>query len=294
MAKKIELALSDGLRVPTEEDIKDAKRYVLLRSEMAKIAQEDASDIIMDAVDKLVAIAYKYNIPARDFQFDASVNEQMMEEVDSVMEELDYQLYDMLEADSTTCTVDGNRKLALIALLLTLGHRNMGLRETLYAYEWRMLRQVEAAIAALKAAGISKTEAMAKIKPSIGSLNTMPELVSARRFPQYFSAPYIKNGGRATYPDGTPNVQGVPVEGYNAIKFIYGTAVAQIWMKNRLMDMQDSEEIVGYYVLRGSEYPCALCDSYVGFHLKEEEDDYPPYHPNCCCYTVPVQRNEIE
>lgn len=294
MADKITMKLPSDVRKPTEEDIREAKRYVLMRSEIAMSAQDAAGELIEQAAEALVEIGYRYDIPASDFQFDASVSPEMMEEVDAVMSELDETLYSLLEDNVLACTSDESRKLALIAILVLLGHRNMGIRNTLYAYEWRTLRQIEAAVAALKASGASRAEAVAKVKASIGSLNSMPEVVSARKFPQYFSAPYILNGGKATYPDGSPNVPGVAVEGYDAVRFIYGTAVAQIWMKNRLMDMRESEDIVGYYVLRGSEYPCALCDSYVGFHYKEYEDDFPPYHPNCCCYTVPVRRNEIQ
>ena len=45
--------------------------------------------------------------------------------------------------------------------------------------------------------------------------------------------------------------------------------------------------ITGFYVYRGSSYPCSLCDSMVGFHdFKYAE--LPPYHNNCVCYAVPL------
>lgn len=45
--------------------------------------------------------------------------------------------------------------------------------------------------------------------------------------------------------------------------------------------------ITGFYVFRGSSYPCSHCDSMVGFHLFEFAN-LPPYHPYCYCYAVPV------
>ena len=46
--------------------------------------------------------------------------------------------------------------------------------------------------------------------------------------------------------------------------------------------------VIGFYVFRGSSYPCSHCDSMVGFHLLEFAT-LPPYHPYCYCYAVPVQ-----
>lgn len=51
--------------------------------------------------------------------------------------------------------------------------------------------------------------------------------------------------------------------------------------------LSSNSSIIAIQVFRGSSYPCALCDSMVGFHTLSE-DALPPYHPNCCCYAVPV------
>lgn len=49
--------------------------------------------------------------------------------------------------------------------------------------------------------------------------------------------------------------------------------------------------VIGFNVRRGSSYPCSLCDSMVGFHPMRYAN-MPPYHPNCCCYAVPVYGGE--
>ena len=51
--------------------------------------------------------------------------------------------------------------------------------------------------------------------------------------------------------------------------------------------------IIGFYVYRGSSYPCSLCDSMVGYH-DFVYADLPPYHNNCVCYVVPVFANSLE
>ena len=47
----------------------------------------------------------------------------------------------------------------------------------------------------------------------------------------------------------------------------------------------DANGAKGFYVYRGSSYPCAECQSHVGrFHKMGE--DYPPFHNHCVCYVV--------
>lgn len=46
---------------------------------------------------------------------------------------------------------------------------------------------------------------------------------------------------------------------------------------------------IGFYVYRGSSYPCAECQSHTGkFH--NMNDEYPPYHGHCVCYTVYIYK----
>lgn len=51
-------------------------------------------------------------------------------------------------------------------------------------------------------------------------------------------------------------------------------------------------EVIGFSIHRGSSYPCSLCDSMVGYHpLRYAE--LPPYHPNCCCYAIPIYKQKV-
>ena len=261
MARKasdtIRMTLPEGARKPTDDEIRAAKDYILNRSDAATAAQDIAGDYIEDVALELVRIAYKYNVPISQFLFDSSVNEDMMDEVSEVMEMLDEQLYDTLELYALSCASYGSdRRAALLAALLVLGHRNLGMRETLFAYEWRMLRQAEALIASYRSSGLALEDALKNIRRDIKDFSASPDLRSALKHSKDFSAPYILNGGHATFPDGTPNVKGVAVEGYNAIKFLFGAATAQIWMRNQMEEMREQENCIGYWQDRGSTYDC--------------------------------------
>ena len=43
---------------------------------------------------------------------------------------------------------------------------------------------------------------------------------------------------------------------------------------------------IGFYVKRGSSYPCYICQSEADAGLHSFKDPYPPYHVSCCCYTL--------
>ena len=43
---------------------------------------------------------------------------------------------------------------------------------------------------------------------------------------------------------------------------------------------------IGFYVKRGSSYPCDICQSEADAGFHSFKDPYPPYHVSCCCYTL--------
>ena len=290
MAKTAIIRLdTDKYRKPTQEDMRIAKEYVLKRDDAARLAWDMASEYIMAAVEQIVRVAYKYNIPPEKFSFDSSVNKKMMEEINNIMDELDDTLFELLQVESTSCTKDKDNKLWLIALLITLGHRKMSFRETLQAYEWRMLHQVGAIIASSKYEKLPMSTTLANIRQYISKINQNPQLNQVTsKYRQLFSNPYINNGGKATYPDGSPNVRGVPIEGFNAIKMLFGNAIAHIWMRNQMLEWSQNSGIAGYYQMRGSNYPCSICDDEVGFHENADPNNDPFPHVNCKCYRIPV------
>ena len=59
------------------------------------------------------------------------------------------------------------------------------------------------------------------------------------------------------------------------------------WMRELANDYKE-DGAVGYYVFRGSSYPCDLCDSACGFHPLTDMSFFPPLHPHCCCGAVPI------
>lgn len=80
--------------------------------------------------------------------------------------------------------------------------------------------------------------------------------------------------------------RGVEVSSMGALQTITSYAVADAWMQWEYEDARKNGAI-GYYVLRGSSYPCDECDSHTGvFYYITDDSNRPQYHLNCCCYVV--------
>lgn len=286
MAKPIRISLDTSRYVaPTEQQIAEAKQYILRRNDNAAALEELASELLTDAAVKIVEIAYKYNFPGDVFTIGASPEQQA--EISAVMDELDERLFELLEEQIVNpVTTDRNRRMALLAFMLALGHSNRNLRSTLFNYEWRFLYDLEAAIAAMKLVGRSVTEGVTRIRTSLTSIYTMSEVQAAIRRPNNVMAEFLRTQGVPHNPDGTPNLQGVPREGYKAIINSIRITNDLVWGRNQLLNFID-RGAVGYYQLRGSLYPCDICDSEVGFHLGLIDAEPLP-HPNCMCYRIPV------
>ena len=276
---------------PTEEDVRKAKQYILRRSEVANELQDLATELLTDAAVQIVEIAYKYNFPGEVFTIDASPEQQ--KEISAVMDDLEEKLLELLESTifDNLRDDDGNpipveRRMSLLAFMLSLGHGNNNLRTTLFNYEWRFLYDLEAAIASLKLADVPLPEGIVKIRSHISSIYTMSEVQAAIKHPSNAMAAFIRTAGVPHNPDGSPNLQGVPREGFNAIINSIRITNDIVWGRNQLQHFIE-KNAVGYYQLRGSNYPCQICQDEVGFHLGFT-DAPPELHPHCQCYRIPI------
>lgn len=66
--------------------------------------------------------------------------------------------------------------------------------------------------------------------------------------------------------------------------------VAKVWMQY----LVTQRDVYGYYVRRGSSYPCAMCDNAVGLHSADETDNLPPLHKHCCCIAIPLTQDTYQ
>lgn len=271
-------------REPTEEDVRDAKDYVLRMSEYADLLGDKVMDILREAAERIVIICYKYNIPPKDFQF--SANRQMQEEVYAVMDEVEEEIYDMMEEYCTRCTDDKDIIALLLAWMMLLGSGNKNLHDTLTDKLRQFLYDLEAQIAAMMLAGYTMEKALQRILDTLTNVYSSPEMRRAILRPLNAAAYYIQQGGIHHGNVGQSS------SGANNVINMVKTTLAMVWQK-ALEHLYKKLGVGGYITQRGSDYECGnICDTHVGFHKMSDTSGMPPFHPHCYCYTIPIYYKE--
>lgn len=278
---KIRLDLSQ-YKLPTQEDISSAKQFILRRNEYARILEDKIDEILEDAAQEIVTICYKYNVEPKEFYISSQYNKQMMDEIAEVMDRIEAEIISLINEYATRCTDDKDKINKLAAWIALLGRENRNLQDTLDTYLYKTMKDWEAAIAAMRSAEVEMADAITKIKSNLHGIYTMPEVRTAFNNYNDYKATYIRSrgimqGGVGLSNNGSTNVT-------NMAKITLQMA----WMRGQGMEFEESGA-VGYYQLRGSSYPCTICDEEVGFHKGLEELYEKPYpHPHCCCYRIPI------
>lgn len=284
MSDTIKISLDTSqYRLPAQEEITSGKQFVLRREEYARVLVAKIDDCLANAAQEIVTICYKYNVDPQKFAINSQYNEQMMDEIAEVMDNLEEEIMDYIYEYSLSVldgSEDGKRNI-LAAWIALLGRGNRNLQDTLDGYLYKTMKDWEAAIAALRFANVAMATAVTKVKGHLHSIYTMPEVRATFANADDFNATFIRSrgvqqGGVGVSNNGSTNVT-------NMAKLTLQMA----WMKEKSLE-QEEDGAAGYYVLRGSSYPCETCDSMVGFHKMDDIEGYPPYHGHCCCYVIPI------
>ena len=167
--------------------------------------------------------------------------------------------------------------------LLSFMALNIG-KKTIYDRINYYLSNFKYEIEAYVAIGLSKNYSATKIS----------QLWNSNKKNPYGALIFKQNKGKFS---SKPLSKGVDVgSGYTSSSFVglkdlemnntfqaYNYALNEIW--------KEDDDIVGWYTIRGSNYPCEECDSHVHeFHNKR--DMFYGYHPRCCCIMIPITDEE--
>lgn len=269
-------------RTPTDDDIKAAKQFILRREQYAGALQQRIDDVIADGAVRIVEICYKYDVEPKLLYFSSGFNQDMMSEISDVMDELEETILNLIYEYSTRVTDDRDRMSILAAWIALLGKGDRNLQDTLENYMYKMMKDWEAAIAAMRYAGLNVAQASTRIKTYLHQIYNMPEVRSAFNKWQEFTATYIRSR------DIQYGAVGISNNGSTNVVNMGKITLQMAWMHSLGLDYEEEEGIKGFYVLRGSSYNCDLCDSFVGFHPIDEIDALPLFHPHCQCVAFPI------
>lgn len=268
-------------QAPSQQDIDAAKQFILQREENARMLEDKIDELLADAVEKIVIICYRYDVDPQKLYIASGFNEQMMNEIAEVMDELEEEILAMMQEYATRSTKDRDRINALLLWMASLGRGNRNLRNTLEGYLYKFMKDLEAAIAALRFADATMVDAVTKVKTNLHTIYTMPEVMASFKNASEFAATYIQSRGVQKGGVGLSN------NGSTNVTNMARLTLQMVWMRSRRLEMEE-DGAAGFYVLRGSNYPCDYCDSKVGFHPMTDIDYFPPFHGHCCCYVVPI------
>lgn len=286
MADNIKISLDTSkYAIPTQEDINAAKRFVLMREEYAQLLQSRIDEVLADAMERIITICYRYDVDPKLLYLSNGFNEQMMNEISEAMDEAEEEILSLIEEYSTRVTTDKDRAKTLLAWMLLLGRNNRNLQQTLDTYLYKFMKDIEAAVAALKYANIPLAQAITKAKTHLHTIYTMPEVQQAFKQAESFNATYIRSRGVVKGNVGLSN------NGSTNVTNMAKTTLQMVWMRSQVMDYKE-QGAAGLYVLRGSSYPCSPCDDNCGFHPIEDAYGVLPVHPSCCCYAIPIFTKE--
>ncbi len=283
MADSIKIKLDGSqYRLPTQEDITSAKQFILRRNDYARLLESKVDDCLEDAAQEIVSICYKYDVDPKEFAINSKYNEKMMDEIAEVMDELETDIMSLIYDYSLRVTDDEKHRNLLAAWIALLGRGNNNLQDTLDGYLYKTMKDWEAAIAALRFANVAMADAVTKVKSNLHSIYTMPEVTAVFKHADDFNATYIQSHGVMAGGVGLSN------NGSTNVTNMARLTLQMAWMREQGIEFDESGA-AGYYQLRGSAYPCSVCDDEVGFHKGLEDLYTKPYpHPHCCCYRIPI------
>ena len=248
--------------LPSEKDIEAAREYLRRRLDAEQSMSANLETVMRIAAQRIVEVCYAFAVNPQRFRFsDLPMRAQW--DIDAVVEWLKGEIEDMF----VTLAVADHEENRDKVLPLVLGERHgRTFGERLDGYAGGFRDEIELLAGAALFLGLTKSAAMKSITENMRHPWRNPDLVDG------IDAP-------VSYGRGRTNSM------FTAIENLTRFGIAEAWMRNWMEDAKMRGAGL-WYVMRGSSYPCALCDSMVGMH--RDEGELPPYHSHCCCIAVPV------
>jgi hypothetical protein len=254
---------------PTQDEIDAAKTYVIVRLGL----QRNIDSIVNQIVGRLVedAVQYSYRnrkltpikvLKRRDKAFYSYLVTLVHQHLDEIRNYIEMYVYE-------DCSEDDENLLEPIVFGEVA---ELTFDERMNVYATRLVHELEIAIAANMYMRVTEADAIENVKSNLY---------------QPYENDIVKSAEERGLPVIIPSFgRGVARSQLVAIATLADYTLARGMMKRYYL--VDNKNAVGWYVMRGSAYPCALCDSKVGYH--EDMLNLPPYHPHCCCIAIPIMK----
>lgn len=266
----------------------EAIKYMDRVIDQMALSDADLKAIIQRYVRKLIDQAFSYSYLGKSFQF--SANSELDAKASFITDNLRKEIFNIiyLRCDYVDTlahekeTEEKNNKYLLLFLSSQIAGQTLD--ERINRYVSTMRYEIEAYIAAGLANGMSRTQILNYYLTWLKTPYKSPLLLEAFRKQGFKAERILSRGitfGSGIYISSFGNL--VRLE-QQTIFHAYNNTLNSIWLIK--------PEIIGWYTIRGSSYPCTVCDDNVGiFHSKDEF--FSGYHVRCCCIMIPVYNTDI-
>lgn len=248
----------------TEEELEQAKEFLRRRIESELSMQRDVEDVLTEYAEKLLDLLF---------------SDAPQEEMDALVDEMCAQLL----SDCQILGVDDRQEDRDAILLWMNSERNGDNLEGRIGRRGRTwMNEIFAVYMAGRLLGLDKTSLLSSIRANMKHPWDNEVLVAVRE--------KIRRGevaGDIEDFDEPHFGTGMEISSLGALQTLTGYAIADAWMHWQHEDA-GKQGAKGFYVLRGSSFPCDICQAIVdaGLHEMGDIDAIPPFHNHCCCYVV--------
>lgn len=247
----------------TEAELEEARDFLRRRIDSELSMQRDVEDVLTEYADRLLMLLFR----------NAS-----QQEIDILIDEMCAQLL----SDCFILGVD-DRQDDREAILLWMNSERNGstLEERIEERGRTWMNEIFAVYMAGDLLGLDRKGLLSSIKANMKHPWDNEVLVAVRE--------KIQRGEVAGDLSDFENPHfgtGHEISSLGALQTLTGFAVSDAWMWWQYEDAR-KQGAKGYFVERGSGFPCEICDSHTGiFYPISDEDNRPQYHSHCCCVVI--------
>lgn len=248
---------------PSQSDINKAKEYIKQRlgAELSMLAVLES--LMKEAAKQIVIIVYADRPRVQNFAF-SGLSAKAQFKIEEVIDWLRELIESNFEA---RCIPEDDEQRKFIIPWVKRGKNGITHTDKLNEYLGNFSKELEVLIGA----GLFLKLTSSTLIQSIGLNLKHP----------YANTDLADGIGREiTYGRGKTNSM------LTAIGNLTRYGIARGWSRSKL-ESEHKQGATGWLVMRGSSYPCDICDGNCGFYQSMDLVNL-PVHPNCCCYAVPI------
>lgn len=251
----------------TNEMKNAAKQYLQRRLENEGSFSSNLVMFLNAAIDEICSIISRYGVTSEQL-LSNNIPANVLMEINVIIEELAADIADAVLILSQDERTDGEWFLLFLRKEFNDG---WSFEDRLSQYTKNFSDQVLMAIAALSVTGVASSLWANNIKTNIRDIYNAPFVRTAAK--NRLSRFAEKGFGR-----------GVPHNMSIALDFLGKQEIANAWMQWEYEEAK-SNDAIGFFIFRGSSYPCPECDEHVRYY--DINEGFPlPIHSHCYCFAV--------